>query len=273
VSNAAIASGDDLTTIALILSDGFAPEMLDVEAQIALAAAYRRLGLLDEAGATLEKIERASESGLVEPYWEERVNLALATGDLVAADAFLSRWRLSRGGNPSGAELALRARVLVRGGAERVELSAVLKRLDGLDADRATATRWRVAAVLAERDPVAAVGILGGEEKLAQWPSLAEAEIVETLWQVGRSAETGGDESTALIAYQALGERLPGTERGADAAYRAGRLLERRQAFDEAERAFRRAATHPAQLERRVATASIGFHEVADPWMRGQEEP
>ena len=89
---------------------------------------------------------------------------------------------------------------------------------------------------------------------------------------MGRSADGGGETELALMAYRSLAGHLPATSRGADAAYRAGRLLEERDAYAEARREYRRAETHPDELDRRFAEATSAFHELVEPWTRRLEE-
>lgn len=272
VSQAARSSGDDLTPLSLVLSDGLEPEMLNVRSRIGMAAAYRKVGLLEGAVEVLDGIEAAQSGGLPEEYWEERAAVALGLGDLSATEVALGRWRISRGGNPSAGELSTRARLLARRGDAPQDIERLLSRLDGLDAALADETRWRVAAIQADGNPLAALASLGGEEALRRIPDVAEEQVTETLWTLGRSAEGSGETELALAAYRSLAAHLPATSRGADAAYRAGRILEERDAYADARREYRRAETHPDELDRRFAEATSAFHELVEPWTRRLEE-
>ncbi len=272
VSGDALQSGDDLSAVAMILGEGLDPAGLAPREQVELAAAYRRLGLVPQAREMLERVEANNRGGLPETYWAERGAFALATGDLGAAEETLSRWQRSRGGNPSVGELELRAEVLAGRNAGTTAIEGVLSRLAGIDRRRAVATRWRVAAILADSDPVAGVALLEKDEQLAKLPDLPEKDLRDTLWRLGRAAEEAGQPALALAAYRPLGLGFPGTARGAEASYRAARLLEIEQEFPAARRAFDRAATHPQGIDRRLAEAASAYHGVVRPWDRPEEK-
>lgn len=272
VGGDALKGGDGLSAVAMILGEGMDPAALAPREQVRLAAAYRRLGLRRQAEETLDRVEAKHGNGLPETYWAERGAMALAANDLAGAETVLQRWQRSRGGNPSVGELELRARVLAGRNASKKEIQAVLSRLAGMDPRRATAARWRTAALLAEPDPGVGIALLAEAGELEPLPDLPDEELSETLWQLGRGAEQGGDPALALVAYRALGLGLPGTPRGAEASYRAARLLEIEQEFPEARRAFQRAATHPQGIDRRLAEAASAYHGVVRPWPRPQEK-
>lgn len=271
VSGDALAKGDDLSAVAMILSEGMDPSALPPREQVELAAAYRRLGLDAQARETLDRVERHHGGGLPERYFQERGALALDAGDLGAAEDILRRWQRSRGGNPSAGELELRVRVLAGRNVGATPIEGALRRLAGLERSRATKARWQAAASLADRDPAMAVALLSEAGQLEKLPKLPDEDLAETLWALGRASEAHGETQAALAAYRALGLGLPETARGADASYRAARLLEIEQQFPEAERAFQRAAGHPKAIDRRLAEASSAYHGVVRPWPRKQE--
>lgn len=273
VSDGALADGDGLPALSMILAEGFDPSGLDVSSRVGLAATYRQLGLLEKSIDTLDRIEASSQDGLPPSYWEERANVALVEDDPAAAELALARWRRSLGGNPSARALAVQARILSRRKAPVSEIEPLLARLAGLEKSRALSMRWEVAREFADRDPASGLALLGGDDGLKTLPDLDEAELTETLWRLGRAAESRGDAEAALTSYQALAHGLPGTPRGAEASYRAGRLHERRDAPGEARRAYDRASTHPEELDRRQANATSAYHEVVRLWTRRQGEP
>ena len=274
ISDAARPEGDDFATMSMVLAEGLPPTALDVPAQVGLAAAYRKLGLLDESRSALERLERDPGGARPEAFWREATTRALAEGDLEGADATLARWRVSRGGNPSAGEMQLRAQLLARRRAGRPEIERLLGRLGSVDGEVATTTRWEVAADFASWDPAAGVQLLSrGKDGIEPPTSLDDTRVAETLWALGRAAERHGENETALAAYRALSTHLPGTHRGAESAYRAGRILENQDDYSGARRAYRQAAEHPGALDRRFAEATAGFYEVVQPWMRRQEEP
>lgn len=270
-SDDALSNGDGLSAVAMVLSEGLDSSKLAPRAQVELAGSYRRLGLYEEARKTLDRVERRGDGGFPESYWRERGALALATGDLGAAEEILRRWQRSRGGNPSTGEIELRVAVLAGRNASRAAIQTALERLNGLDPQRATSARWRAAADLADRDPATATALLESAGQLEKLPDLPEDQLANTLWALGRGGEEHGESAVALAAYQALGLGLPESARGAEASYRAARILEVEQEFSEAERAFRRAAVHPKAIDRRQAEASSAYHSVVRPWPRRQE--
>lgn len=272
VSEAAMAEGDHLAPLSVILAADLEPKDLNVPAQIALAASYRRLGLLAEAERLLDEIGSQREAGLPESYWEETGKIALARGDFDEAQSVLQRWRTSRGGNPSSGELRLRVELLAREKAPPAAIEALLVRLEGLDAGVAEAARWDAARLYAATDPNAGLAFLGGETGVRSMPNLPDEQVADTLWQLGRASEKQGATESALVAFGALGRLLPATARGADASYRVGRMLEGGKQIGEARQAYRRAGTHPDALDRRFADAAAGFHQIVQPWTRRQEE-
>lgn len=272
VSEAALAEGDDLASLSVILAAGLEPGDLDVPAQIALAGSYRRLGLLAEASALLEQIGSQRKAGLPESYWAESGKIALARGAFDDVRSVLQSWRTSRGGNPSSGELRLRVDLLAREKAPPAAVESLLARLEGLDPGVAESARWDAARVYAASDPNAGLALLGGEEGLRSMPELPDEQVADTLWELGRASEKQGATESALVVYGSLGRLLPATARGADASYRVGRMLEGGEQIGEAKQAYRRAGTHPDELDRRFADAAAGFHQVVQPWTRRQEE-
>lgn len=274
ISDAARPEAEDFATMSMILAEGLPPTALDVPGQVGLAAAYRKLGLLDESRSALERLERDPGGARPEAFWREATTRALAEGDLEGADTMLARWRVSRGGNPSAGEMQLRAQLLARRRVGRPEIERLLGRLRSVDGQVETETRWEVAADLASWDAAAGVQLLSeGEGGIEPPTTVDDARVAETLWALGRAAERDGENETALTAYRALSTHLPGTHWGAESAYRAGRILENQDDYSGARRAYRQAAEHPGALDRRFAEATAGFYEVVQPWMRRQEEP
>jgi len=152
------------------------------------------------------------------------------------------------------------------------ELDAALDRLTGIDAHRGVETRWRIAGALVPVDRVAALELLDADAGFSRPAAVPEEIYADTLWRLGRAAEEASELAFALEVYGALGETLPGTVRGADAAYRAARLLEEEGRLAEAHRVLATAATHPDDLDRRLAESAVAYHEVIGPLIR-QESP
>ncbi len=265
---AALARGAVGDALASLNEAHLDPVTLELDDQLAVAEAYRGIGLYGEAEHVLTAAAAAAGAAPPDGLFAARGALALDRRDGAAALAVADDWIRARG--RTGGALALRARAAALAGdadgAQAAVAAAVME-----DASLTRTLPLEVAEALRARAPK--VALVLAHEALEPGPAseLPPARAAAGLALVGSLAEAQGDDDTALAAFTTLTARYGKEPVAADAAYRAARIAARRVPGGDAA-AFDEAARSKDALARRVAGAAREYEAIVKP-LSGTREP
>lgn len=250
---------DAVEVLGLALGSHLELEELSVEERVGVARSYREVGLPSEALEVLDRLEARHRGRLPPGFWEERGELALASGNPWGAVALADEADRLRG-EPSPASLSLRARALLAAGETAPAIRIVEGPLARIAPRKARALAAELALRLRTRAPGTARSL--ARSALPEEAKKGDEVAAKAARALALASAATGEIRDAVDAWLRLADLSADPVEAAEAAYRAAILAERIGADEQAREGYRFARAGKDPLTSRLAAAALAHRAI-----------